>query len=161
MNPYLKNESEEEQFDNTVAVALKLFKYETKSYKIAEKKLVHLGAISVRPLTYTIECALWDNMDDDDIDGRAEEASDIILKIGNDALPDLHFLATNPGVNLYVNDWAQDMIFKVTGAQGEEKQKLCHHFTFLDYSEEDKNILICPACDSWIPAEKNTQTGDE
>lgn len=162
MNPYLKNEEEAEEFNDTVDIALRLFSGRKKGRQMAEKELLKLGAKSVRPLAYTIELALWDHsMSDDDINERAEDVSDIILQIGKDALPDRHYLATNGSCNLYVNDWAQDMIFKVTGAEGEEKQKICHHFTFLDYSKEDKNILICPSCGSRIPADKDPDSGDE
>ncbi len=162
MNPYLRNESEAEEFDNTVDVALKLFSRSKKRRQMAEKDLLTSGAKSVRPIAYTIELALWDkSMSDDDINERAEDVSDIIFQIGKDALPDLHYLATNGSCNLYVNDWAQDTIFKVTGAEGEEKQKVCHHFTFLDYSKEDKNILICPSCGSRISADKESDSGDE
>ena len=93
MNPYLRNENEAEEFDNTVNIALKLFSRSKKRRQMAEKQILALGAKSVRPLAYTIELALWDrSMDDDDIDGREEDVSDIILQIGNDALPDLNYL---------------------------------------------------------------------
>jgi len=162
MNPYLRNESEAEEFDNTVDVALKLFSGREKRRQMAEKKLLALGAKSVRPIAYTIELALWDkSMSDDDIDGLAEDVSDIILQIGKDALPDLDYLAANGSCNMYVNEWAQELIFKVMGVDGEEKQKACHHFGFLEYSKEDKNILICPTCGSRIPADKVLNSGDE
>ncbi len=162
MNPYLRNESEVEEFDKIVDVAMQLFSGRKKRRQMAEKQILALGAKSVRPLAYTIELALWDHsMDDDDIDGREEDVSDIILQIGKDALPDLNYLATNGKCNISINEWAQYLIFKVTGAKGEERQKVCHHFTFLEYSKEDKNILICPACGSRIPADKKSNGGDE
>jgi len=80
MNPYLRNESEAEEFDNTVDVALKLFARSKKRRQMAEKDLLTLGARSVRPTAYTIELALWDkSMSDDDINERGEDVSDIIL----------------------------------------------------------------------------------
>src|SRR3972149_7687978 len=155
MNPYLRNESEAEEFDNTVDVALKLFSRSKKRRQRGETNLLTLGIKSVRPIAYTIELALWDkSMSDDDINERAEDVSDIILQIGKDALPDLNYLATNGSCNMSINEWAQYLIFTVTGAKGEERQKVCHHFTFLEYSKEDENILICPACGSRIPADK-------
>jgi len=60
MNPYLKNESEAEEFDNIVNIALKLYSRNTKTRQMAEKQLLAFGAKSVRPLAYTIELALWD-----------------------------------------------------------------------------------------------------
>ncbi len=162
MNPYLRNESEAEEFDNRVGVALKLFSRSKKRRQMAEKNLLTLGAKSVRPIAYTIELALWDkSMSDYDINERAEDVSDIILQIGKDALPDLNYLATNGSCNMYVNEWAQELIFKVMGVDGEEKQKACHHFGFLHYSKEDNNILICPTCGSRIPADKKSNGGDE
>lgn len=129
---------------------------------MAEKKLLTLGAKSVRPLAYTIELALWDHsMSDEDLNERADDISEIILNIGNDALPDLDYLATNGSCNLYVNEWAQHLIFKVMGLKRDERQTVCHHFGFLLYSKEDKNILICPTCGSRIPAEKKSDSGDE
>ncbi len=162
MNPYLRNESEAEEFDNTVNIALKLFSRNTKTRQMAEKKLLTSGAKSVRPIAYTIELALWDkSMSDYDINERAHELSEIVLEIGKDALPDLEYLAINGNCNITVNSWAQELIFKVMGVEGEEKQKVCHHFGFLFYSKEDKNILICPKCDSRIPADKEPDSGDE
>jgi hypothetical protein len=162
MNPYLRNESEAEEFDNTVDIALKLFSRSKKRRQIAERDILTLGAKSVRPIAYTIELSLWDkSMSDDDINERAEDVSDIILQIGKDVLPDLNYLATNGSCNMYVNEWAQDLIFKVMDVDGEEKQKACHHFGFLLYSKEDKNILICLFCGSRIPAEKKSDSDDE
>ena len=182
MNPYLKNVSEAQEFDKTVDIALRLFSQRKKRRQMAEKDLLTLGAKSVRPIAYTIELALWDkSMSDDDIFERSDDVSDIILQIGRDALPDPNYLATNGSCNIYVNEWAQEMIFEVLGVKGEEeqnppfgriflstssyidilKQKACHHFGFLEYSKEDKNILICPMCGSRIPANKEPDSGDE
>jgi len=162
MNTYLKDENEAEEFDGIIDIAMKLFSGKKRRHEMAEKELLKLGAKSVRPLAYTIELTLWDHsMDDDDIDGRAEDVSDIILQIGKDALPDLNYLATNGSCNMYVNDWAQELIFKVMSVEGEEKQKACHHFGFLERSKEDKNILICITCGSRIPANKEPDSGDE
>ena len=162
MNTYLTDESEAEEFEKIVDISMQLFSGRINRRQMAEKQILALGAKSVRPLAYTIELALWDHsMDDDDIDGHAEDVSDIILKIGKDALPDLNYLATNGSCNIYVNEWAQELIFTVLGVEGEEKQKVCHHFGFLEYSKEDNNILICPTCDSRIPADKEPNSGDE
>ena len=162
MNPYLRNESEAEEFDNTVDVALKLFSRSKKKRQIAEKDLLTLGEKSVRPIAYTIELALWDkSMSDDDINERGEDVSDIILKIGTDALPDLNYLAINGSCNMYVNDWAQELIFKVMGLDGDEKQKICHHFGWLLIPEEDSNLRICPLCHSRFTAGQEPEHGDE
>ena len=162
MNPYLRNESEAEEFDNRVGVALKLFSRSKKRRQMAEKDLLTLGLKSVRPIAYTIELALWDkSMSDDDINERARELSEIVLEIGTDALPDLEYLVINENCNLTVTNWAQELIFKVMGVEGKEKQKVCHHYGFLFYSKEDKNMMICPKCDSRIPADKEPDSGDE
>ncbi len=162
MNPYLRNESEAEEFDKIVNIALKLFSRNTKTRQVAKKKLLTSGAKSIRPIAYTIELALWDkSMSDDDINERAHELSEIVLEIGKDALPDLEHLAINGNCNLTVNSWGQELIFKIMGVEGEEKQKVCHHFGFLFYSKEDKNTMICPKCDARIPANKEPDSGDE
>ena len=162
MNPYLRNEKEAEEFDNTVDVALKLFSRSKKRRQMAEKDLLTLGVKSVRPIAYTIELALWDkSMSDDDINERAEDVSDIILQIGTDALPDLNYLAINGSCNMYVNDWAQELIFKVMGLDGDEKQKICHHFGWLLIPEEDSNLRICPLCHSRFTAGQEPEHGDE
>ena len=162
MNPYLRNESEAEEFDNTVDVALKLFSRSKKKRQIAEKDLLTLGEKSVRPIAYTIELALWDkSMSDDDINERGEDVSDIIIQIGKDALPDLNYLATNGSCNMYVNEWAQELIFKAMGLDGDEKQKVCHHFGWLLIPEEDSNLRICPLCHSRFTAGQEPEHGDE
>jgi hypothetical protein len=162
MNAYYKDESEAEEFEKIVDITMQLFSGRKNKRRMAEKQILALGTKSVRPLAYSIELSLWDHsMDDDDIDGRAEDISEIILKIGKDALPDLNYLATNGSCNIYVNEWAQELIFKVLGVEGEEKQKACHHFGFLEYSKEDKNILICPTCGSRIPAGQESEHGAE
>ena len=158
MNPYLRNESEAEEFDNTVGIVLKLYSRNTKARQMAEKKLLAFGAKSVRPLAYTIDLALWDkSMSDADINDLAHELSEIVLKIGKDALPDLEYLAINENFNLTVTNWAQELIFKVMGVEGIEKQKVCYHYGFLFHSKEDKNIMICPKCDARIPAHKEPE----
>lgn len=162
MNPYLKNESEAEEFNNTVDIALQLFSRRKKRRQMAEKELLTLGAKSVRPLAYTIELALWDHdMSDDDVNERAEDVSKIILQIGKDALPDLEYLSTNGSCNLAVNEWAQETIFKVMGLEGDEKQKVCHHFGWLLIPEEDSNLRICPLCHSKFTAGQEPEHGDE
>ena len=162
MNSYLRNESEAEEFDNTVKIALKLFAKSKKRRQMAENYLLTLGIKSVRPIAYTIELALWDkSMSDDDINERAEDVSDIILQIGTDALPDLNYLAINGSCNMYVNDWAQELIFKVMGLDGDEKQKICHHFGWLLIPEEDSNLRICPLCHSRFTAGQEPEHGDE
>ncbi len=100
-------------------------------------------------------------MSDADINELAHELSEIVLEIGKDALPDLEYLAINENFNLTVTNWAQELIFKVRGVEGEEKQKVCHHYGFLFCSKEDKNIMMCPKCDYRIPANKESESGDE
>ena len=140
MNPYLKNASEVKEFDKTVDIALRLFSQRKKRRQMAEKDLLTLGAKSVRPIAYTIELALWDkSMSDDDIDERAEDVSDIILQIGKDALPDLNYLATNGSCNMYVNDWAQELIFKVWVSKVKKNKK---HAIILDFWNIPKKIKI-------------------
>ncbi len=78
-------------------------------------------------------------MSDDDIDERTEDVSDIILQIGKDALPDLNYLATNGSCNMYVNDWAQELIFKVWVSKVKKNKK---HSIILDFWNIPKKIKI-------------------
>jgi Zn finger protein HypA/HybF involved in hydrogenase expression len=162
MNPYLKNASEAQEFNKIVDIALRLFSQRKKRRQMAEKDLLTLGAKSVRPLAYTIELALCDHdMFDDGFNERAEDVSEIILQIGKDALPDLEYLSNNGSCNFVVNEWAQETIFKVMGLDGDEKQKVCHHFGCLLIPEEDSNLRICPLCHSKFTAGQESEYGDE
>jgi hypothetical protein len=128
MYPYLKTEDEEEEFKDILEIAWPLFSKRKAKREIAEKELLKLGVKSVRPLVCTIELALWDrDMSDWEIDEQADNVSDLIHKIGKGALPDLEDFASNGSCNIYVNEWAQEMIFKVLGLEGKERQKICPH----------------------------------
>ena len=121
MYPYLKTEYEEEELKDILKIARLLFSKRKAKREIAEKELLKLGVKSVRPLVCTIELAIWDrDMSDWEIDECADDVSEIILKIGKDALPDLEDFASNGSCNIFVNEWAQEMIFKVLGLEGKE-----------------------------------------
>lgn len=95
----------------------------------ASDELTLLGAKAVRPLVYVIECWLCSpHASDKDIDRCAERVAEVILKIGKPALPDLEDFAVGEQCNLYVNSWAQDMIFQVLELEGIERQEVCHFF---------------------------------
>lgn len=147
MYPYLKNENEIEEFKDIFEIASMLFSRRKARHDLAEKELLKLGTKSIRPLAYTIEVALGDHdMSDWEIDQHADNVTEIILKIGKDALPDLDDFATNGSYNIFVNDWAQETIFKVMGLEKAEKQKVCHHLGLFAGIGNKKDKLLCGSC---------------
>jgi len=114
MYPYLKTEYEEEEFKDILEISWLLFSKRKVKREIAEKELLKLGVKSVRPLVYTIELALRDHdMSDWEVNAHADDVSELILKIGKNALPVLEDFASNGSCNIFVNEWAQEMIFMV------------------------------------------------
>lgn len=107
--------------------------------------LLEAGPRAVRPLAYAIEVEIWDNSaTDEDIDDRAEEVAGIVRRIGEAALPELESLMEDGDCNIYVNEWAQEMVFDVMGLEGVERQRVCHHGTrmLLD------GVWRCLLCDA-------------
>lgn len=156
MYPYLKTEDEEEEFNDILDIAWQLFSKRKAKSEIAEKELLKQGVKSVRPLICTIELALWDrDMSDWEIDDRADDVSEIILKVGKDALPDLEDFASNGSCNIFVNEWAQEMIFKVLGLEGKERQKICPHNMKLLLVRNNKKVWVCTSCDAEFSETKN------
>jgi predicted nucleic acid-binding protein len=149
---WIKNEGHEMYISDLVYVELYIGIYLSKDSANEKKQLQRFLAVNNIEGKYTSSKIIND---------FAHELSEIVLKIGMDALLDLEYLAINENFNLTVTSWAQELIFKVMGVEGEEKQKVCHHYGFLFYSKEDKNIMICPKCDSRIPANKEPDSGDE
>ncbi|HJH30163.1 MAG TPA: hypothetical protein C5S51_10850 [Methanosarcinaceae archaeon] len=145
MYPYLKDETKIEEFKDIYEIASMLFSRRKSKHDLAENELLKLGIKSIRPLAYTIEVALRDHdMSDEEIDQHADNVTEIIIKIGKDALPYLDDFAIG-SYNIFVNDWAQETIFKVMGLEGAEKQKVCHHFgLFGGIGNKDK--LLCGSC---------------
>ena len=145
-----------EEFEEILEIAWPLFYQRKASCEIAEKELLKLGVKSVRPLVCTIELALRDRDTSDwEVDAHADDVSELILKIGKDALPDLEDFASNGSCNIFVNEWAQEMIFKVLGLEGEERQKICPHNMKWLLTRKDKKVWICTACKAEFPETKN------
>ena len=143
---YPKNENEIKEFNDIFDIASILFSPGKSRQEIAKKELLNLGIKSIRPLAYTIEVAISDHdMSDYEIDQHAENVTEIIVNIGKDALPELNDLATNGSCNIFVNDWAQETIFKVMGLEESEKQKVCHHIGLIEWIG-NKGKLICGSC---------------
>ena len=156
MSPYLKENEDDKEFKEILEIACGLFsKRRTKRENVADK-LVQLGSKAVRPLVCTIEFAIQDNdMADDDLNEYANLVSEVVLKIGRDALPELEDFATNGKCNIFVNGWAQDTIFKVMGLEGLERQKVCHHFEMMLSPRKKRKMWVCVACDAEFEDVKN------
>ncbi len=155
MNPCIKIEDEKE-FDEILDLAQGLFSRRKTKRESAVNELVRLGTKAVRPLVATIEYAIWDHdMSDDEINAHAERVSEVILKIGKDALPYLEDFATSEECNLYVNEWAQDMIFRVMGLEGVERQKVCHHAQRILLTRKKRKIRVCISCEAEFEETEN------
>ena len=99
--------------------------------------LLEAGPGAVRPLAYAIEVEIWDNSaTDDDIDDRAERVADIVRRIDEPALPELESLVEDGDCNIYVNEWAQEMVFDIMGLDAAGRQRVCHHGTRMRFPEE-------------------------
>ena len=157
MYPYLITEDEEE-FNDILDIACLLFSQRRAKREIAEKELLKLGVKTVRPLVCTIELALRDrDMSDWEIDDHANDVSELILKIGKDALPDLEDFASNGSCNIFVNEWAQEMIFKTLGLEGKERQKICPHNMKWLLTRKNKKVWVCTVCKAEFPETKNNE----
>ena len=127
MYPYLRNETEMEQFRNIYDVADKLFSKRTSSREKAADELAGIGKKAVRPLVYAIQCAIESSMSDDEIDALAQDVENILVKIGNSTLEDLDDFSTNEHCNIYINEFAQKVIFRINGLHGKDKRNICKH----------------------------------
>ena len=163
MYPYLKTEDEEEEFNDILEITWPLFSKRKAKREIAGKELLKLGVKSIRPLVCTIELAIRDHDTSDwEIDEQADDVSEIILKVGKDALPDLEDFANNGSCNIFVNEWAQEMIFKVLGLEGKERQKICPHNMKWLRTRKNKKVWVCTSCDAEFPeTQNNKDTGNE
>lgn len=95
-----------------VAITIGIRNRKKKAEKV--KKLLDWGKKSIKPLLYTVECYIEDESStDDQIDKRADLVSEVILQIGPKAIPELTEIAENCGVNVYINELAEDLIEKI------------------------------------------------
>jgi hypothetical protein len=162
MYPYLRNESEREEFNEVFDVASRLFSKRRKTVEKAKTDLINLGKKAVRATVYTIECTICsDSFDElgDEIEEFAMEIEEILMGIGKDALPDLEDFATNGGCNIYVNEFAQEMIFKIMGLSGKARQKVCHHDEKILLTEGEKKLWECVLCDAKFECKKGDKVG--
>ena len=149
MCPYLKEDDDEEEFYKISDIAARLFSKRKNTRQLAEKELVQYGVKAVRPIMCTIEYAIGDDsLSDSDIDDRIDIASEVIVKIGKDSLPDLDDLVFDGNCNICINECAQDMIFQVMGLEGAERQKVCHHNERILVEQDNKEVWVCCSCDA-------------
>lgn len=137
-----------EEFNRVFDIAAKAVSRIKRRRTEASDELTRLSVKAVRPLAYVVDC--WvssSHASEDEVDRCAEKAGEVIMRIGEAALPVLEDLAVNGNCNLYVNSWAQEMIFRVMGLQGVERQKVCHHFKRMLLLGR-KKIWVCTSCDS-------------
>lgn len=146
MYPYLRNESEMDDFKNTFDIASKLFLRRKSSRQKAADHLVELGKKVVRPLVYALECGLQSDMSDEELDDLAEEVEKILMRIGEDVLPDLDDFSTNRSCNIYVNGFAQEAIFKVMGLAENDKRRYCKHMGNVLIEKGEKKVWQCLSC---------------
>lgn len=147
MYPYLRNESEEEEFDATFDIAIKLFSRRESDRQKAADKLIRMGKKSVRPVICTIEYGIRSGMSDEDLDSLDNLVEDVVVRIGEEALPDLEDFATNGYCNIYVNEFAQEAIFKIMKLEGEDKRKVCNHGQKILIEKGRKKLWRCVFCD--------------
>lgn len=117
-------------------------------YEKAARTLVDMGRKAVRPLVCVIECAVKSDMSEEELEFFADKVEDLLVKIGEDALPDLEDFAANEYCTFYVNQCAQETVFKILGVDGEDAQKVCKHMMTFVHKEGDKKIGHCWMCDA-------------
>ena len=123
MYPYVQKDDNEEEFYKIIDIAMGLFSNRKIKRELAKKEMIQFGAKAVRPLVCTIEYAISDHdMSDSKIDKHADLVSEIILEIGKDSLPDLEDFESNGGCNIYINEWAQEMISQMTQVESGAEQ---------------------------------------
>jgi len=95
-----------------VAITLGIRNRKEKAEKVAN--LLDWGTTAIKPLLYTVECYIAiSSSTDDQIDGIADLASDVIVQIGPKAIPTLIEIAHNGYVNIYITDLARRLIKKI------------------------------------------------
>ena len=154
MYPYLRNESEQKEFNELFDIACGLFsKWRSKRQRTAEA-LVKIGKKAVRPLMYVLHCEYVSNSPDEDYTTLCEEVESILVKIGKDVLPDLEDIATNEEYLIPIIEFAQEAIFAVMGLEGEDRKKVCHHWGRYLCEEGEKKVWKCIFCDTEFAYEK-------
>jgi HEAT repeat protein len=94
------------------AITLGIRNRKKKAEKV--KKILEWGTKAIKPLLYTVECYIADSSSSDEqIDRRADFASDVIVQIGPKAIPTLIEIAHNGNVNIFINDLAMWLIKKI------------------------------------------------
>jgi HEAT repeat protein len=102
------------EFDKIFAVAITLGIRNKKKKAEKVKRLLDWGVKAIKPLLYTVECYIADSSSSDEqIDRRADLASDVIVQIGPKAIPTLIEIAYNWSVNIYINELAKEIIKKI------------------------------------------------
>ncbi len=142
-----RNESKEE-FNAICKIAMDLSSEDVSVRKKAAETLANMGKKAVRPLIYVLEMVAPAGADDEEVKTFDKEAEDIIMKIGEDALPDLEDIAADGSHIFYINGFAQDLIFKVMGLEGEDRQKVCKHMGKALIEKGGKKVVKCLFCDA-------------
>jgi hypothetical protein len=148
MYPYLREEDDMEEFDEICKVAYNLLSERKTTRQKATDSLVNLGKKAVRPLVFTLHCEYVSEESDEDYDSFCEEVKAVLVDIGKDALPDLEDFATNEECLIPINEFAQDAIFAVMGLEGEDREKVCHHWMRYLHEEGGKKVWRCWCCDA-------------
>ena len=146
MYPYLRDESEQEEFNELFDISSKLFSKRKSTRQKAADELVAIGKKAVRPLVFTLHCEYVSDGSDEEFFSMCDEVEAILVRIGRDALPDLEDFATNEECVIPINEFAQDAIFAVMGLEGEDRKKVCHHRIEYLYEEGGEKVLKCVCC---------------
>ncbi len=144
--PYLKDESEQEEFNELFDISSKLFSKRRSTRQKAADELVNIGKKAVRPLVFALHCEYVSDGSDEEYISMCDEVEAILVRIGRDALPDLEDFATNKGCLIPINEFAQDTIFAVMGLEGEDRKKVCHHRIEYLYEKGEEKVLKCACC---------------
>jgi HEAT repeat protein len=105
---------EQPEFDEIFAVAITLGIRNRKKKAEKVKKLLEWDTKAIKPLLYTVECYVADSSSSDEqIDRRADLASDVIVQMGPKAIPTLIEIAHNGNVNIFINELAMWLIKEI------------------------------------------------
>jgi len=148
MYPYLKDDSEEEEFNALLDIVFRLLSDREALRERTAKKLIKIGKKAVRPLVCSIECLVASDTPHEEIEDHDKVVGDIIFGIGEDALPDLEDFAVNEYCTFWINDFAQELLFRIKGLEGEDRQKSCYHMLRMPKEKEGKKVWVCMYCDA-------------
>ena len=144
--PYAR-ERDPAEFMAMLDVAIQLSSDEAKARQDAEDALVTAGARAVAPLACSLELTSEDgSRSDADVELHSQAASRIVERIGADALLELELLLDDGRCDLAVDEWAQELIFKLNFLTGPERRTVCRHMVRSQQPWRGGTVWRCLAC---------------